>query len=146
MKLFFKTKKEEKMKKIMKQEILKVRENFYSFLKNKKEDLCQFCLKIQSFMEEKTPENSNSIGIFIISIFCLPSSVLARDFLASVENASSQIRQIIAVVGVLALMIAGVCFYWSKKLGMEKLSAAIIGTVVFASAGTIFTLFYQAFN
>lgn len=79
-------------------------------------------------------------------ILCLPCSAWARDFLSSVENASNQIRQIIAVVGVLALMIAGVCFYWSKRLGMEKLSAAIIGTVVFAAASTIFTLFYQAFN
>ena len=77
---------------------------------------------------------------------CLPYTALARDFLSSVENASNEIRQIIAVVGVLALMIAGVCFYWSKKLGMEKLSAAIIGTVVFATASTVFTLFYRAFN
>ena len=83
--------------------------------------------------------------LYIITL-CLPYSALARDFLSSVENASGQIRQIIAVVGVLALMIAGVCFYWSKKLGMEKLSAAIIGTVVFAAASTIFTLFYRTFN
>lgn len=79
-------------------------------------------------------------------ILCLPDSAVARDFLSSVENASNEIRQIIAVVGVLALMIAGVCFYYSKKLGMEKLSAAIIGTVVFATASTVFTLFYRAFN
>ena len=79
-------------------------------------------------------------------ILCLPCVALARDFLSSVENASNQIRQIIAVVGVLALMVAGVCFYWSKRLGMEKLSAAIIGTVVFAAASTIFTLFYRTFN
>ena len=77
---------------------------------------------------------------------CLPYYAVARDFLSSVENASNEIRQIIAVVGVLALMIAGVCFYWSKKLGLEKLSAAIIGTVVFATASTVFTLFYRAFN
>ena len=83
---------------------------------------------------------------FYILILFLPCFAVARDFLSSVENASGQIRQIIAVVGVLALMVAGVCFYWSKKLGMEKLSAAIIGTVVFAAASTIFTLFYQAFN
>ena len=84
-----------------------------------------------------------SFSLLILSFSFLAE---ARDFLSSVENASSQIRQIIAVVGVLALMIAGVCFYWSKRLGMEKLSAAIIGTVVFAAASTIFTLFYQAFN
>lgn len=83
---------------------------------------------------------------FCIIILCFPCFAQARDFLSSVENASGQIRQIIAVVGVLALMIAGVCFYWSKRLGMEKLSAAIIGTVVFAAASTIFTLFYQTFN
>ncbi|MDE0151971.1 MAG: TrbC/VirB2 family protein [Bdellovibrionales bacterium] len=85
-------------------------------------------------------------NVLYFLIFSLPYFVLARDFLSSVENASDQIRQIIAVVGVLALMIAGVCFYWSKKLGMEKLSAAIIGTVVFAAASTIFTLFYRTFN
>ena len=85
------------------------------------------------------------LSLYVFSLF-LPCSALARDFLSSVENASQQIRQVIAVVGVLALMIAGVCFYWSKTLGMEKLSAAIIGTVVFAAASTIFTLFYQAFN
>ena len=79
-------------------------------------------------------------------ILCLPYYAVARDFLSSVENASNEVRQIIAVVGVLALMIAGVCFYWSKRLGMEKLSSAIIGTVVFAAASTIFTLFYRAFN
>ena len=85
------------------------------------------------------------LKLYIFILF-FPCYAVARDFLSSVENASGQIRQIIAVVGVLALMIAGVCFYWSKKLGMEKLSAAIIGTVVFAAASTIFTLFYQAFN
>ena len=109
----------------MKQTILqKGRKNFFSSFERLKEILL-------------------TISLFIL---CLPCSVLARDFLASVENASNQIRQIIAVVGVLALMIAGVCFYWSKRLGMEKLSAAIIGTVVFAAASTIFTLFYRAFN
>ena len=84
-------------------------------------------------------------GIYLFTL-SLPYHALAKDFLSSVENASDQIRQIIAVVGVLSLMIAGVCFYWSKRLGMEKLSAAIIGTVVFAAASTIFTLFYRAFN
>ena len=77
---------------------------------------------------------------------CLPYYAVARDFLSSVENASNEIRQIIAVFGVIALMIAGLSFYWSKKLGMEKLSSAVIGTVVFATASTVFTLFYRAFN
>jgi len=86
------------------------------------------------------------LPLLFLFVLCLPCLALARDFLSSVENASNEIRPIIAVVGVLALMIAGVCFYWSKRLGMEKLSAAIIGTVVFAAASTIFTLFYQAFN
>ena len=105
-------------------------------------------------MKQKVSKNkvSFSSGVrellltFYFFILCLPYYAVARDFLSSVENASNEIRQIIAVVGVLALMIAGVCFYWSKRLGMEKLSAAIIGTVVFAAASTIFTLFYQAFN
>ena len=101
-------------------------------------------------MKQKIKHNLKGIkGAFFkfyAFILFLPCYAVARDFLSSVENASQQIRQIIAVVGVLALMIAGVCFYWSKKLGMEKLSAAIIGTVVFAAASTIFTLFYQAFN
>lgn len=99
--------------------------------------------KTKSNFFKSMREGVLSLYVFIL---LLPCSAVARDFLSSVENASSQIRQIIAVVGVLALMIAGVCFYWSKKLGMEKLSAAIIGTVVFAAASTIFTLFYQAFN
>ena len=83
---------------------------------------------------------------FYFLILSLPYFVGARDFLSSVENASNEIRQIIAVVGVLALMVAGLCFYWSKKLGVEKLSSAVIGTVVFATASTVFTLFYKAFN
>ncbi|MDE0092362.1 MAG: TrbC/VirB2 family protein [Oligoflexia bacterium] len=81
-----------------------------------------------------------------LSISCLPYFAVAKDFLSSVENASNEIRQIISVVGVLALMVAGLCFYWSKKLGMEKLSSAVIGTVIFATASTVFTLFYKAFN
>ena len=83
---------------------------------------------------------------FYLLIFCFPYFAVARDFLSSVEKASNEIRQIIAVVGVLALMVAGLCFYWSKKLGVEKLSSAVIGTVVFATASTVFTLFYKAFN
>ena len=85
------------------------------------------------------------LTIYIL-IVCLPYFAIARDFLSSVEKASNEIRQIIAVVGVLALMVAGLCFYWSKKLGVEKLSSAVIGTVVFATASTVFTLFYKAFN
>lgn len=96
--------------------------------------------------KEIIQELPKASSILYYLIFSLPYFALARDFLSSVENASDQIRQIIAVVGVLALMIAGVCFYWSKKLGMEKLSSAIIGTVVFAAASTIFTLFYRTFN
>ena len=108
----------------MKEKILKIKEDLFYFLKEVE-------------------------GAFLkayLFVLCLPGVSLARDFLSSVENASSQIRQIITVVGVLALMVAGVCFYWSKRLGMEKLSAAIIGTVVFAAASTIFTLFYRTFN
>ena len=52
---------------------------------------------------------------FYIILLCFPYSAMARDFLSSVENASGQIRQIIAVVGVLALMIAGVCFTGQKS-------------------------------
>ena len=105
----------------MKEKMKKTGEKFFSVLEKIEETLC---LLILSF----------------------PALSFARDFLSSVENASNQIRQIIAVVGVLALMVAGVCFYWSKRLGMEKLSAALIGTVVFAAASTIFTLFYKTFN
>ena len=103
----------------------------------------QTILKIRRGKKKKVKEILFAISFIILF---LPSLASARDFLSSVENASNQIRQIIAVVGVLALMIAGVCFFWSKRLGMEKLSAAIIGTVIFAAASTIFTLFYQAFN
>ena len=106
----------------------------------------EFKIKKESKIKNYFKSMREGVFIFYILVLLLPYSTLARDFLSSVENASSQIRQIIAVVGVLALMIAGVCFYWSKKLGMEKLSAAIIGTVIFAAASTIFTLFYQAFN
>ena len=95
----------------------------------------------------KIPKTEKKV-LFTIYLFilCLPYFSFARDFLSSVENASSQIRQIIAVVGVLALMISGVCVYWTRRLGMEKLSAALIGTVIFAAASTIFTLFYDTFN
>ena len=97
--------------------------------------------------DNKTHKKVNEILLkACLFVLCLPCLSFARDFLASVENASTQIRQIIAVVGVLSLMISGVCFYWSKRLGMEKLSAALIGTVIFAAASTIFTLFYDTFN
>ena len=85
------------------------------------------------------------LSLYLLILF-LPYFAVARDFLSSVEKASNEIRQIIAVVGVLALMVAGLCFYWSKRLGVEKLSSAVIGTVVFATASTVFTLFYKAFN
>ncbi|MDE0119830.1 MAG: TrbC/VirB2 family protein [Bdellovibrionales bacterium] len=100
----------------------------------------------QNFYRETVEWDRILLTVYVCFFLCLPCYSMARDFLSSVESASDQIRQIIAVVGVLALMVAGVCFYWSKRLGMEKLSAAIIGTVVFAAASTIFTLFYKAFN
>lgn len=98
------------------------------------------------FSNKKRNKLKRFIFQIYVLLFVIPYSVLGRDFLSSVESASDEIRQIIAVVGVLALMVAGVCFYWSKRLGLEKLSSAIIGTVVFAAASTIFTLFYRAFN
>ena len=101
-------------------------------------------LKLRRKIKEDTAKELWLKAYLFLLFF--PCSSFARDFLVSVENASSQIRQIIAVIGVLALMVAGVCFYWSKRLGMEKLSAALIGTVVFAAASTIFTLFYDTFN
>ena len=42
------------------------------------------------------------LKLYILA-FCLPYYAVARDFLSSVENASNEVRQIIAVVGVLAL-------------------------------------------
>ena len=104
-------------------------------------------LKLKKLEISKNPKSLKKLLLkaYLLTL-CLPYFAIARDFLSSVENASNEIRQIISVVGVLALMVAGLCFYWSKKLGIEKLSAAVIGTVVFATASTVFTLFYKAFN
>ena len=103
-------------------------------------------LKERELKKQFSQKTKEVLLRFYILTFFFPYLAIARDFLSSVENASNEIRQIISVVGVLALMVAGLCFYWSKKLGIEKLSAAVIGTVVFATASTVFTLFYKAFN
>ncbi len=83
---------------------------------------------------------------FYLFLIIYSNSILARDFLHSVEEASSSLKEIIAVVGVLALMVSGATFYWSKRVGTERLMSAVIGTVVFASAGALFSLFYSIFN
>ena len=67
------------------------------------------------FFNNKKKIEKIFFGIYLFAL-SLPYHAPAKDFLSSVENASDQIRQIIAVVGVLSLMIAGFVFTGQKGL------------------------------
>ncbi len=84
--------------------------------------------------------------ISVIIILLVVDFAMAREFVGAVESVGEDIREVLMVVGALALMIAGGAFYLSRQMGMERLSAAIIGTVIFASSSTLFSLIYRSFN
>jgi ABC-type transport system involved in Fe-S cluster assembly fused permease/ATPase subunit len=70
----------------------------------------------------------------------------ARDFASGVKEIESQVSQIMYIAGPVAFMIAAGMFYFSRQLGMDRLMAAVIGTVVFMASKTFFSLFERAFH
>ena len=85
-------------------------------------------------------------GVVIMTIAIFQNTALAKDLASGVKQIDSEIRNVIRLVGPLCLVIAGATFYINRQAGTDRLLSAVIGTVVFASATTIFFLLERAFN
>ncbi len=81
--------------------------------------------------------------MFILMIcFCLE----ARDLEASLRDISETVRSIGIILGVLSFLVSGVCFYFSKSTGIERFQSAAVGTLIFATSSTIFSIIFNSFN
>lgn len=92
-------------------------------------------------------------GIFKRSfLFAIPlilsfsSQLFARDLSSGVKEIESQLSTIMYIAGPVAFMVAAAMFYFSRQLGMDRLFAAVIGTVVFMASKTLFVFFERAFH
>lgn len=84
-----------------------------------------------------------SLSIILLSV---TQFALARDLSAGVKEVESQLTTIMYIAGPVAFMIAAGMFYFSRQLGMDRLIAAVIGTVVFMASKTLFVFFERAFH
>lgn len=79
-------------------------------------------------------------------VMCFTSVCYGKDFKSSIRGLQSEVENILQIVGIIAFMIAGATFYFSKQRGFDQLTSVTIGTVVFGSASTIFSLLLRVFN
>ena len=84
-------------------------------------------------------------GLFIF-LFSMAHVSWARDLSAGVKEIESQLSTIMYIAGPVAFMVAAAMFYFSRQLGLDRLLAAVIGTVVFMASKTLFVFFERAFH
>jgi hypothetical protein len=104
-------------------------------------------MKHNSCLYKNVLSNKKSLtaGLFII-LFSVAQFAFARDLSAGVKEVESQLTTIMYIAGPVAFMIAAGMFYFSRQLGMDRLVAAVIGTVVFMASKTLFVFFERAFH
>lgn len=84
--------------------------------------------------------------IIFVCIYMTCSICYGKDFISSVRGLQSEIDNILQAFGIIAFMIAGGMFWLNKQKGFDQLTSVTIGTVVFGSASTIFSLLLRVFN
>lgn len=83
--------------------------------------------------------------VLMLMIF-VPSVVLARNLSGGISSLGEELRQIMAVLGPVMLIIAGGMFWFSKQAGLDRFISTIIGIALFGGASTIYSIVYRAFN
>ncbi len=97
-------------------------------------------------MSEISPFRRQFLFILFTLIFIFCFCLQARDLEASLRGISDTVRALGIILGGLSFLISGVCFYFSKRLGLERLQSAAIGTLIIALSSTIFSLIFNSFN
>jgi hypothetical protein len=91
--------------------------------------------------------NSKTLTLVFITVFLLFTQICgARDLSSGVKEIESQLSSIMYIAGPVAFMISAAMFYFSRQLGMDRLMAAVIGTVVFMASKTLFVFLERAFH
>lgn len=82
----------------------------------------------------------------LLFIVLVPSIVFARNLSGGISSLGEELRQIMAVLGPVMLIIAGGMFWFSKQAGLDRFISTIIGIALFGGASTIYSVVYRAFN
>lgn len=85
------------------------------------------------------------LTLILLCTLGFASMCYAKDFKSSLRSLQTEVQDILQIVGVISLLVAGGMFYFSKQKGLDHLTSAIIGTVVFGSASTIFSVLMRVF-
>lgn len=88
---------------------------------------------------------SKNLGTVLFFTLFFTSVCYAKDFKGSLRNLQTEVQDILQIVGVISLCISGGLFYISKQKGLDHLTSAIIGTVVFGSSSTLFSVLMRIF-
>jgi hypothetical protein len=117
------------------------------FIKNIKKNKKQITI-LRNQKEIKLISKTDLIPLIILlfALIFLPSDVFARDLTGGITSIGSEVTKIMMIMGPLMLIFAGGVFWFSKQAGVDRLISTIIGIVLFAASGTIFTYIYRAFN
>lgn len=83
---------------------------------------------------------------FILLVALIPSIAFSRNLSGGISSLGEELRQIMAVLGPVMLIIAGGMFWFSKQAGLERFISTIIGIALFGGASTIYSVVYRAFN
>lgn len=82
----------------------------------------------------------------LILLAIVPSIAFSRNLSGGISSLGDELRQIMAVLGPVMLIIAGGMFWFSKQAGLERFISTIIGIALFGGASTIYSVVYRAFN
>jgi type IV secretory pathway VirB2 component (pilin) len=86
------------------------------------------------------------IALVTLITIAFASISYATDFKGSLRNLQSEVENVLQIVGVIAFLIAGGIFYFSRQRGFEHLTSVVIGTAIFGSASTLFALMMRVFS
>lgn len=85
-------------------------------------------------------------NILFLGILFVSSLSESKDFSASINAGKSELTTIARTLGPVSLIIAGLGFYFSSRIGTGILISALIAIALFSSADSLFLLINRIFS
>lgn len=86
----------------------------------------------------------NRINVVLLMFICNYAN--AANVISGVKSFTDFVSKLGMAISVVSFIAAGVMFLVNKNLGSEKLSGAIVGTVLIASASGLSSMIYTMFS
>ena len=89
-------------------------------------------------------KNYNRLNLVFLMFICNYAN--AANVISGVKSFTDFVSKLGMAISVVSFIAAGVMFLVNKNLGSEKLSGAIVGTVLIASASGLSSMIYTMFS